>query len=277
MSLSQPAVSHALSRLRHLTGDPLFVRSGGGLLATPRAREMRQGAYETVMSAQALLVPARFDPQTDARSFKIASSDYSSMTLLPALLRAVRLKAPLCVIELTQVGANTLTDIETGNLHGSFWGLKAPDRPFESMLLFSDRLAGTVSASHPLAAKARQGRVCLDDYLSFPHAIVSHNLSSGSQIDAALRAKGLTRQIRYIGQSFAGNLAAKDGTNLITALPSRLLPFADRIGFASFELPLPLDPFSYHFVWHSRTGADAPLLWLRREIMAAAADSHSED
>ena len=270
LSLSQPAVSHALSRLRRLTGDPLFVRSGGGLVATPRAVEMRQGAYETVMSARALLAPAGFDPLTDARSFKIASSDYSSMTLLPMLLRAVRQKAPHCAIELTPVGASTLKHLESGDLHGSFWGVEPPAPPLQSMLLFSDKLAGIVCASHPLAERARQSRVTLSDYLAYPHAIVSHNVSSGNQIDTALRAMGLSRQIRYIGQSFAGNLAAMNGTNLIAAVPPRLLPYAGRLGFVSFELPLPIEPFPYYFIWHCRTEADAALIWLRREIEAAA-------
>lgn len=275
LSLSQPAVSHALNRLRRMTGDPLFVRGGGGLLATPRALEMRQGAYETITCAQALLVPAQFNPGADARSFKIASSDYSSMTFLPALLRAVRQKAPHCAIELTPVGASTLKQLESGDLHGSFWGVEPPAPPLQSMLLFSDKLTGIVCVSHPLAERARQSNVTLGDYLAYPHATVSHNVSSGNQIDTALRALGLARQIRYIGQSFAGNLAAIDGTNLIAALPARLVPFAVRMGFVSFGLPLPLNRFPYYFVWHSRTQADAPLVWLRREIEAAGAQGQA--
>lgn len=278
LSLSQPAVSHALNRLRRLTGDPLFVRSGGGLVATPRALEMKAGAGETIRAAQALLTPAGFDPLTDAKLFKIASSDCSSLTLLPSLLRAVRRNAPHCAIELTPVGASTLKHLESGELHGSFWGVEPPAPPFQSLLLFSDKLTGIVSYTHPLAERARQSKVTLGEYLAYPHAIVSHNVSSGNQVDAALRALGLTRKIRYTGQSFAGNLTAVSGTDLVTAVPSRLLPFAGRMGFASFELPLPLMPFPYYFVWHSRTNADAPHGWLRRSIaVAAAADQRPAD
>lgn len=277
LSLSQPAVSHALNRLRRLTGDPLFVRGSGGLLATPRALEMRNPARETINCAQALLLPASFDPMTDTRSFKIASSDYSSITILPSLLRQVRLKAPHCTIELTQVGASTLKLLESGELHGSFWGIKPPEKPIVPMPLFEDRLTGIVSADHPLAAKARHSSVLLEDYLAYPHAVVSHNVSSGNPVDSELHAKGLNRKILYTGQSFAGNLAAIEGTNLVMSLPARLIPFALKMGFVSFDLPFSIDPFPYFYIWHSRTQADIPHVWLRREIAAVAADPQTKE
>ncbi len=272
LSLSQPAVSHALNRLRKLTGDPLFVRGGGGLLATPRARDMRSAAEQTILSAQTLLMPASFDPSFDARSFRIASSDFSTMTLVPPLLQAVRKKAPNCTIELASIGASTSRQLESGALHCAFWGIEPPLGPFASIKLFDEKLAGIICGTHPLAERARRGSLALDQYLAFPHAVVSYGVSSGNPVDSALRQKGLARQVRYVGQSFAGNLNAISGTNLIMSLPSRLLPHAAGMGFVSFELPILLDPYPFSLIWHARTEADAALRWLRSEIAAIGAE-----
>jgi DNA-binding transcriptional LysR family regulator len=271
LSLSQPAVSHALNRLRKQTGDPLFVRGGGGLLATPRALDMRKSAEQVILSAQTLLMPASFDPLSDARSFKIASSDYSTMTLVPPLLRSVRKKAPNCTIELANIGASTLRQLESGDVHCSFWGIEPPASPFNSIKLFDERLAGIMCGTHPLAEMARRGSVGLDQYLAFPHAVVSYGVSSGNPVDTALNAQGLNRQVRYVGQSFAGNLNAISGTNLIMSLPSRLLPHAASMGFVSFELPVSVAPYPFSLIWHARTEADAALRWLRGEIAGVGA------
>jgi DNA-binding transcriptional LysR family regulator len=271
LSLSQPAVSHALNRLRKQTGDPLFVRGGGGLLATPRALDMRTSAEQVILSAQTLLMPASFDASSDARSFKIASSDYSTMTLVPPLLQAVRKKAPNCTIELSNIGASTLQQLELGDVHCSFWGVEPPQGQFNSIKLFDENLAGIVCGTHPLAEMARRGSVGLDQYLAFPHAVVSYGVSGGNPVDSALKLKGPNRQVRYIGQSFAGNLNAICGTNLIMSLPSRLLPHAAGMGFVNFELPVALDPYPFSLIWHARTEADAALRWLRGEIAAVGA------
>jgi DNA-binding transcriptional LysR family regulator len=276
LSLSQPAVSHALNRLRKLTGDRLFVRNGGGLLATPRALEMHDAAEQTILSAQRLLTPASFDPSFDAKPFRIASSDYSTMTLVPPLLKSVRWKAPNCAIELASVGSSTLRQLETGGVHCSFWGVAAPGKPFCSTRLFNETLAGVVCGTHPLAKAARRGGVPLESYLAFPHAVVSHGVSSGNPVDSALMAKGLSREVRYTGQSFAGNLTAIAGTNLIMSLPARLLTYAASMGFVSFKLPVPLDPYPFSLIWHARTEDDAALRWLRSEIVAIGAELQGE-
>ncbi len=276
LSLSQPAVSHALNRLRTLTGGPLFVRGGGGLLATPRALEMRSEAEQTILAAQTLLMPASFDPSSDARSFRIASSDYSSMTRMPPLLRSVRKKAPNCTIELANIGASTVRQPESGDIHRLFWGIEPPASPFTSIKLFDEKLAGIMCRTHPLAELARQGSVALDHYLAFPHAVVSYGVSSGNPVDSALKLKGLNRQVRYNGQSFSGNLNAISGTNLIMSLPFRLLPHAASMGFVSFELPVSVAPYPFSLIWHARTEADAALSWLRSEIAAVGAKAQIE-
>ncbi len=275
LSLSQPAVSHALNRLRRMTGDRLFLRAHGGLVPTPRALEMRDSARQIINSARTLLGPSTFEPASQARLFRIASSDYSNMTLFPALLKTLRNKAPNCTVELVQAGSLTLGQLAKGDIDCSFWAVDAPAQPYSSMLLFNERLVGIACKSHPIAKTIHQGKIALSQYLAYPHAVVALRVSTINAVDEALHSKGLSRQIRYVGQSLAGNLDALTGTDLVMSLPARLVGRAEAVGFVSFELPIPVPDYPYYLIWHLRTETDPALVWLRREIIALATKRES--
>jgi DNA-binding transcriptional LysR family regulator len=273
LSLSQPAVSHALNRLRRLTGDPLFIRAKGGLMPSPRALAMRDEAHEIIRSAQTLLGPATFDPASETRLFRIACSDYSNMTMLPAILKALRKKAPHCTLEMVQAGTSTLQQLVTGDINCSFWGVNAPDNPYSSVVLFKERLVGIICSSHPLAAVVQNGNITLEGYLSYPHAVVALGVSTNNPVESALQAKGLNRNIRFVGQSLMGNLDALIGTDLIMSLPARLINRANAAGFVSFELPFLVADYQYYLIWHHRTETDPASVWLRREITEIATNN----
>ena len=89
------AMSHSLSELRHLLGDPLLVRSGRGMVLTPRAEALVSPLHTLLMDAERLLGGgATFDPATTARRFVIAAPDFLATLLMPALLDAVAREAP---------------------------------------------------------------------------------------------------------------------------------------------------------------------------------------
>jgi DNA-binding transcriptional LysR family regulator len=94
LHLSQPAVSHALARLRDLLGDPLLVRAGASLVPTSRALELMAPLAEALAQVQSLLAPNAFDPATAKRTFRLAMSDYGAAIVLPGLIRTLRHEAP---------------------------------------------------------------------------------------------------------------------------------------------------------------------------------------
>ncbi len=94
LHLSQPAVSHALARLRDLLGDPLLVRAGASLVPTPQALELMAPLAEALAQVQSLLAPNTFDPATARRTFRLAMSDYGAAIVLPGLIRTLRREAP---------------------------------------------------------------------------------------------------------------------------------------------------------------------------------------
>ena len=108
LGLSQPAVSHALNRLRATVGDPLFTRSGRGLVPTPAALAMLAPARDLLARATALLSPQQFKPDSATMVFRLGASDFAAHTLVPDLVLRLRQAAPLVTLEVLPVGDQTL-------------------------------------------------------------------------------------------------------------------------------------------------------------------------
>jgi len=94
LPMSQPAVSHALARLRTLLGDPLFHRTRGGLRPTPHALALEAPLRDVLAQVRRLLAGAVFDPAASRRTFRLAMSDYGASVVLPPLVRRLRAQAP---------------------------------------------------------------------------------------------------------------------------------------------------------------------------------------
>lgn len=268
LALSQPAVSHALNRLRDRIGDPLFLRGKGkdGLVPTPRAVAMIGPVREILRSADAIFADGSYNPLVDPRTFRLAASEYSIATLVPRLIPMLRNYAPKAVLEVMPFGGTTLGDLETGSVDCSFWGSVAPPPPWQTQSLFREQLIGVVAETHPLADKARRGAVSLDDYLAYPHIVVSMKEPGRSQIDVALEEIGRTRNVTVSTHSFSANIASLLASDLISSLPSRLVSNAHDRGLVRFELPLAVPCFAYCLVWHKRTDVDPAMIWFRSLI-----------
>lgn len=269
LALSQPAVSHALNRLRDIVRDPLFVRGRGGLVLTPRARAMVGPVHEMLGAVGGILASGTFDPATSTRSFRVSASDYSMMTVVPGMVRALRAQAPEATLDVVPAGERTLAELEAGDLDCAFWGARPPDAPYLSRELFRERFIGILCARHPLAIKAGQGAITLDDYLAFPHIMVTFRDPRLSPVDAKLGEIGRSRRIAVITPNFASNVWSLSGTDLIMSLPSRLAATATGPHLVMFDLPLDVPDYPYSVVWHPRTDADAANLWLRGLLVAA--------
>jgi DNA-binding transcriptional LysR family regulator len=271
LAVSQSAVSHALNRLRDVVGDPLFVRGRGALVLTPHAASMVAPVRELLRNARVLMTPSAFDPASGARRFRVGASDYAAVTTVPDLVRRVRSQAPQSMVEVLPIGQNVLQDLETGDLDVAFFGAQSPAPPYLARELFRERFVGLICARHPLALKAGQGLLSLDDYLAYPHAMVTFRDPRLSPIDAALADVGRTRRVALVTPYFASNLTSLPGTDLLMSIPSRLADSAANENLVRFELPLTVQPYSYSIIWHRRTDADPACLWLRSQVSVSDA------
>src|SRR5882672_4173821 len=94
LGMSQPAMSHALNRLRYLLKDDLFVRAPRGMLPTPRAEQLALPLRHALGEMQRALEPESFVPAKADRRFTLALDNYAALVLAAPLAAAVSAAAP---------------------------------------------------------------------------------------------------------------------------------------------------------------------------------------
>lgn len=266
LQLSPSAMSRALTRLRTVTGDPLLVRAGRGLVPTPRATEMKEKVRELVEEAFILLRPAdRLELATLDRSFTLRTSDGFAETFGPPLIERIQQEAPgvrLRFVRKLDKQSDGLrdgsVDLETGVVSGAI----GPE--VRAHALFTDRYVGVVRSDHPLA---RTG-VSLPDYAAWRHVVAWRQGIDLGGIDELLRDAGLQRTIMTTVDGFAAALALAGHSDLIATVPEKHT-LALREGMFSFPLPLPVPAFTISLLWHPRLDGDPAHRWLRACVGAA--------
>jgi DNA-binding transcriptional LysR family regulator len=271
LSLSQPAVSHALNRLRDQMQDPLFVRGRNRLVTTPRAEAMIAPVRKILDASRQVFATEAFSPATSTRAFRIGASDYAMMTVMPGLVRALRRLAPMTSLEICPAGPSLLAQLEQGDMDATFWGTDPPSAPYKYQLLFEECFVGLVCPRHPMVGKIAAGALTLDDYLNYPHVMVSFRDPQHSPIDARLAELGHARRKGFTTPSFTANIAALAGTDLVMTSPSRLAAHADQHSLITFGLPFDVPAYCYSLVWHRRTESDPANLWLRNLVQDLSA------
>lgn len=266
LQLSPSAMSRALARLRAVTGDPLLVRAGRGLVPTPRATEMKQEVHALVEAAHILLRPAdQLELATLQRSFTLRTSDGFAETFGPPLIERVQQEAPgvrLRFVRKLDKSSDGLrdgsVDLETGVVAGT----SGPE--VRATALFVDRYIGAVRGDHPLAHTG----VDRSAYTGWRHVVAWRLGLDLVHIDESLDALGLAREIMTTVDGFSAALALARGSDLIATVPDRHT-LGLREGMFTFELPLAMDPFTISLLWHPRLDGDPAHRWLRACVQEA--------
>jgi DNA-binding transcriptional LysR family regulator len=262
LQLSPSAMSRTLARLRASTGDPLLVRAGRALVATPRADEMREHVAGLVQQAEAALRPAAGeDPGRAARTFTLRTGEGFVENFGPALLRRVSKEAPqmrLVFVPKLDRDSSALregrVDLETGVVG------KTTGPEVRAQTLFRDRFVGVVRARHPLA----KGRVTAARYASSRHVETTQHVPA-SPADVALSSLGLVREIAVVVSGFAAALALARQADFVATVPDRHTGNL-RAGMHVFALPFATPSITVSLLWHPRLDADPAHRWLRRCI-----------
>ncbi|CAI8895337.1 Transcriptional regulator [Pseudomonas sp. IT-P44] len=268
LRLSPSAMSRALARLRETTGDPLLVRAGRGLVATPRALELRERVSQLVQDAEAVLRPAQQpDLKQLARTFTLRTSEGFVETFGAPLIARVAEQAPGVLLRFMHKPDKDSTSLRDGtvDLETGVVG-KAAGPELRTQGLFRDRFIGVVRVGHPLS----QGEITPERYAAGGHISVSRRGLDKGPVDEALAALQLERRVVTIVAGFSTALALARATDLIAAVPERHTENL-RAGMHSFALPVALPEFTVAMLWHPRLDADPVHRWLRgcvREVCA---------
>ena len=268
LRLSPSAMSRALARLRDTTGDPLLVRAGRGLVATPRALELGARVSQLVQDAQSVLRPAQIpDLQHLIRTFTLRTSEGFAENFGPDLIARTNLEAPGVRLRFVQkldkdsapLREGTV-DLETGVIASTM----GPE--LRTQALFRDRFVGVVRMGHSLS----EGQISPARYATGRHIGISRQGLEIGPIDEAMSALGLERAIATTVGGFSTAVAMARATDLVASVPERHTGNL-RAGLHTFALPFTTPEFTVSLLWHPRFHADPAHRWLREIVLEICA------
>lgn len=271
VGVSQPAMSAALSRLRKLLGDPLFLRSAEGLLPTPRARELAEPISQALRQLEATLVrKPDFVPGVAKLTVNLGLSDYPAFVVLPALLEALAEQAPGIsvnvhafndrdhAVDLLDAGA---IDVAIGvpPTHSDGRILTRP--------ILRDEFVTIIASKHPAARRGMN----MKTYLSLPHALASPEGQRHGLVDQALAQLGQQRTLALTLPHMFALPAIVARTGMTATVMKRVAlhsPAGRQLAF--FPPPVTLPEIVFYLIWHRRSDGHQAQKWLRTLIESIA-------
>ncbi|SAK51111.1 LysR family transcriptional regulator [Caballeronia arationis] len=266
LALTQPAVSHALRRLRDAVGDDLFVNAKGGLLPTARAEALIGPVREALEKiGLALQGQEAFVPSLAVRQLNIAAGDLVEFSIVPQLVEHLGKVAPGIVVRMHPVseGDLALAQLESGQVDAI-----VGSQPLKGMGVHNETLAEiTIATLVWKQEKLRSRRFPLDLYLKRPHVIIQMPPRQESIVDQTLANLGLQRPVGAVVQNFMAMPIIAARTGYICNVPSRLAgAFAERFGLSAHEPPVDFSATPLYMSWHKRFEADPAHAWLMQQI-----------
>jgi DNA-binding transcriptional LysR family regulator len=280
LRVTPSAVSHGLKRLRQLLNDPLFLRTPKGVTPTARASELAEPIADILARVDGVFASAEpFDAATSTRRFTIGAPDDVSAVFLPALLTKLRSIAPRVDIgvrlllpprggqPIAQAWEPVLEELEARTIDIAIAPLtKVPVR-FVSRTLYDEDFVVAMRKGHPFAR-----RPTLDRYCEMQHIVVSMSGDPHGLFDELLAKQERHRRVALTVPNFMQALAHVATTDLIAALPRRLVAtYAAQFGLTSSELPVTRRPDGIRAVVTEAALMDPGVAWLFHLLQPARA------
>jgi DNA-binding transcriptional LysR family regulator len=266
LGLSQPAMSNALARLRRLLGDPLFMRTPGGMRPTPFAQQLAAPVRQALDLIHAtFLAQPGFDPRTSQRSFRLQLSDVGEIVFLPPLLERLQREAPSVRIDTQHLPQDEVSDaLAAGEIDLAVGFLPELHAGVVQRRLFRDRYVCLVRADHPRIGS----RLTLAQFLAATHVLVSARGSAHEIVEQTLRNQGLVRRIALRVPHFSVVPMILARTNHMAIVPQGLVGAIARFGrFKSLKPPVDIPALDVKVHWHERFDQDPGMTWLRGLIV----------
>lgn len=277
LSMTQPAVSNALKRLRDSLGEDLLTRTARGVRPTAFGEALWPQVRDALAHLRQAFEPDTYDPLVDDRVLRVAMPDAVATLALPALMQRLTATGAQARIEVHPLVdrdprpllAADEVDFAVGHFPEVAAALVAQGRlaPFRHQRLAETRYVCAMRASHPLAT----GPLTLDHFCAADHALVSFSGRPHGFVDQALESLGRARRIAITVNQFYTAAQVVLACELLTVVPQG---FTARAGMAGrlVEHDLPLDPGPVYVdaLWHARHENAAAHRWLVGELVAVA-------
>jgi DNA-binding transcriptional LysR family regulator len=268
VGMRQPAMSAALARLRLAFSDPLFVKAAGAMQPTPRAIRLAASVTKVLAELRVAMQDAPFEPRQTLRTFTIASTDYTTLVVLPKVMTAVEREAPQIDLRIIGYDKDDIPDLlDRGDIDLALGVFRSPSTNSVRQFLCPERFVGLARRGHPLV---KNGTMDLLDYAGASHALVSVRRDAAGEIDVALQARGLRRRIALTLPHMLVLPSILVASDLLVAIPSRVAALVAGDALQTFELPLTLASWRIEMLWNPASRRDSASCWLRTTVKAAA-------
>ncbi len=273
IGMSQPAVSNALNRLRHVMRDDLFVRGTDGMRPTARALELELPVRRALGEIEEALNPVAFDPAKAERTFTIATTDYVAMMLLPYVADYITREAPGINVHTIPIEGRLFERLDHQDADYGLTALgEVPDR-FARQTISTDHFVCMMSKSHPLAKY--KDTIPVEEYAAARHVLVSPRGDAHGFVDDQLDELGLKRRIVMMINNFGPAPMLVASTDMIVTVPSRIASKCNQF-FDLHVVPSPIAPPAHMIggvlVWHKRLTNHPAHSWFRDLLARAGRD-----
>lgn len=272
LNLTQPAISHALKRLRDLLNDPLFVRNGSSMVPTPFTRSIIGDVRHALQTIEVSLYENRnFDPAHLRRNFQVGFWELLESLALPALLKGLQRAAPEISITTHRVKRKEIAaELASGSLD---LAVDVPMTVGENILqqpLYSERIVVVARANHP----ALRHGLSIETYLGQKHILVSSRRYGPSLVDVELNRRGKSRHVFLRCQHYYAACEVVRQTDMLLTMPERYARLLNpRFGNRIYPFPVKtLPPLELQMYWHESSENDSANRWLRDMVRNAVTE-----
>jgi len=269
LNMTQPAISHALARLRGTLHDELFVRTPDGMAPTPFAERLAgpvRAALEGLGTA--LDGAAAFDPAIADRRFVIALDNRAALVLAASVAAAVAAEAPGITLDLRPSGTLDVAGrLDRSELDLALGTLAAPGERFSDLRLFENGFAALMRRGHPAAETGDLGLAAL---AALPHLDLSSTGEDTEFLDAELARHGLKRRVALRAPLLAA-AALLAQSDMVAVVGERTAQAFARIApLHVMPLPFPSPRLVTAMLWHRRLDDVPAHRWLRSLVLRVA-------
>ncbi|MDR0250717.1 MAG: LysR family transcriptional regulator [Burkholderiales bacterium] len=278
LNISQAAASRALSKLRAIFSDNLFIKSGYGMLATPRAEALYPLVQDSLTAIEQLTAPPeKFDPASLSRVFRVGGTDDGVFTILSSVLQELFSKAPRAQLDIIPISDDLYTCLKDGRMDIAIHPVQPLPPDFHEYRLFEAHYACVVRECHPLAhyAEKRQAPP-LEEINRYRRMQIS--IQQGGKpryvIDdvAFLTPPAQEETAMWVPYFLAAPLLLTE-TDFVLTLPRQTAEhFAKMAPLVIFPSPAPSRTFFTRLIWHHRVHHDPAIQWLRSLFVKHVAD-----
>ena len=264
LHLTQPAVSHALAKLRDHFADPLFTRQGNQMVPTPMARRFLESMRPALNQLQGAVNQFHaFDPTRQSKTYTLGLRDVLESIFLPQLITRLAPFPEMEIVSQRVPRRDMETQLAAGHLDFAIDVLLPVSNQTCHEPLRQDRLVVLARAGHPALAKGLD----LNAYLHARHVLVSSRASGPGIEDFELARHGVQRRIRLRCQHYYAACRVVESSDLLLTMPetyARIITEGKAISL--FDLPVTMPPLDLHLYWHKAYQQEPALLWFREQL-----------